>query len=158
MCIKLNKELHQEICKNNNEYVNIKMIEELSELIKCISNKYIDIDNLSEEICDVFIYLYRFRSILDIKLNIKPNRNIVYTNLRIINILSSFSQIMSKYCLYDKIDNNKLAKYMTDVYTCLNILMEEYDIHDKVQKWISKKEQRDRELLDKGIKYYPKKL
>ena len=54
--------LQNNICKLKKDIIHIKTMEEIAELINCLSSQDINLNNLAEEICDVYINLYRLKA------------------------------------------------------------------------------------------------
>ena len=140
---KLNEKLHKQILINKGrEYIHVKTMEEISELISALSCKVLNIDNLAEEICDVYIYLYRIKNIL-------PERNIHVSNkMNNCNIktsiyyLSSTIRCISKGCL-NHTYTDECYKSISNVYNILESIIDRYNLYRDVQQWIYKKEERD---------------
>lgn len=146
--ILLNAELQNNICKLKKDIIHIKTMEEIAELINCLSAQDINLNNLAEEICDVYIYLYRLRRIDSKKVRIKiKTNNIIYDIKSIIHTLSAFQQTISKKYLYNDYNDNEYYKYMDNVYNILYYLINTYSIDKDVEYWVNYKESRDSCLL-----------
>jgi hypothetical protein len=136
---------------SGDDFIFMKMQEELSELINCLSEQEIDIYHLSEEICDVYTCLYRLRHKIEKKARIRISRR-EYSLKQCIYNLSRFQQLVSKSYLY----NNYKSRFfysMNDTYNVICCLVNKYKIKDKVQEWIEKKQERDSKSIEYKYKY-----